>query len=189
MAGSRFVMFGTYHLNTVTNLDGQLSSRVKEIHFPRYDIRKKEDAKQFRNAVFSFQKVLPLEEEPNLLEHTKFLYERSIGCVGLLKQWLMRCLTDALNSGDRTITIEHLKSNSLSIKKIRTLINEAYFGEQSFVELEEEKDEVKTFMFGTDGEIESYIQEKSNTDEHNNKKKKLKPGQRNPHRDKVGKSE
>lgn len=186
MAGTRFVMFGTYHLNPVINLDGQLSSRVLEIHFPRYDYRKKEDKKQFRSAVYSLQKVIPLEEEPNLIEHKKYLYEYSIGCIGLLKQWLERCLTDALNSGDKTITLEHLRRNALSIKKIRTLINEAYFGEQQFLEREEEQKEVKTFLFGTKEEIEGITKDENENQNKNNNTKRLKPGQRKPHRDQVG---
>ncbi|MEO2077826.1 MAG: TniB family NTP-binding protein [Bacillus sp. (in: firmicutes)] len=148
MVGTKLVLFGRYDLNYLINIDGQLTRKVKEIHFPRYDIRIEEDANSFENVVYSFQKVLPLEEEPNLIEHTMFLYEYSIGCVGILKEWLERCLTDALNSGDKTITIEHLKKNALSIKIITTLAKEAVKGESVYKEREEDKIKLQKMLMG-----------------------------------------
>jgi hypothetical protein len=190
MAGTKFVMFGTYGLNSVINLDGQLTSRVLEIHFPRYDVRIKEDEKLFKSIVYSFQKVIPVEVEPNLLEHTKFLYDYSIGCVGLLKQWLERCLSDALNKGEKTITLENLKKNALNLKKLKTLAREAIDGERDFLEKEEDKKELEEMLYNmvpNDEEAEYEDNKVKNTNtKHRSSNGRLKPGQRNPGRDEVG---
>ncbi|KOP79917.1 TniB family NTP-binding protein [Cytobacillus solani] len=186
MTSSKFVMFGTYDLNQVINLDGQLTSRVKEVHFPRYDVRIREDAKYFKSVVYSLQKVIPLEEEPNFLDHTQYLYNFSIGCIGLLKQWLERALSDALNAGDKTITIEHLERNSLNQKKVLTLAKEAIRGEGDFLEKEEDKKELQEILYGSATISGSQEKENGKSTSSKGERKRSKPGQRNPHRDKVG---
>lgn len=188
MAGTKIVMFGTYDLNQVINLDGQLTSRVLEIHFPRYDIRKKEDAKAFKSVVNTFQKVMPVEEEPNLVEHINFLYDYSIGCIGLLKQWLERCLSDALNSGEKTITIDNLKRNALNIKKVKTLAREAIYGEIDFLEKEEDIKELKELLRDKTAIVngEESNENKNTTSKNSSKNTNHKPGRRKAHRDKVG---
>ncbi|MCF2647096.1 TniB family NTP-binding protein [Niallia sp. Sow4_A1] len=185
MTSSKFVMFGTYDLNQVINLDGQLTSRVKEVHFPRYDVRNREDAKFFKSVVYTLQKVIPVEEEPNFLDHTQYLYNFSIGCIGLLKQWLERALSDALSSSDKTITIEHLERNSLNQKKILTLAREAIKGESDFIEKEEDRIELQEILYGSVKKSGSQKKEDDKSTD-KGKHKRSKPGQRNPHRDQVG---
>ena len=35
----------------------------------------------------SFQQQMPFAEPPDLVRDWEYLYERSIGCVGVLKEW------------------------------------------------------------------------------------------------------
>jgi hypothetical protein len=177
MANTKIVLFGTYDLNAVINLDGQLSRRVYEIHFPRYDYSKTNEIKMFQNMLFSFQKALPLEEEPNLVKYHEYIYENSIGCAGIVKNWLQRCLSDAIDNNDKTITVENLEKNALNTKKLLTLAKEARIGELSFLESKEERDELKTLL-GI----------KDNTEKTTKQRRKgnLTPGRRNPERDAVG---
>lgn len=124
MGNTKIVLFGTYDLNAVFNLDGQLSRRVKEVHFPRYDYNKKIDKKNFQALLLTFQKLLPVEKEPNLKEYSDFIYENCIGCAGILKNWLQRCLSTAIENNDETITLANLKLNALQTKKLLTLAKE-----------------------------------------------------------------
>ena len=78
------VLFGTYDLLAFRNLNGQLSRRSVDVHFPRYRADAAGDREIFINVVHSFQKKLPLKEPPDLVQHWDFLYERSLGCVGVL---------------------------------------------------------------------------------------------------------
>lgn len=176
MSNTKIVLFGTYELNAVFNLDGQLSRRVKEIHFPRYDYNKEKDKKNFHSILLTFQKLLPVSEEPNLIGYAEYIYENSIGCAGILKNWLQRCLSDAIENDEKTITYANLKKNALQSKKLLTLANEAIGGELAFKESGSDMDKLKTLL-GTKKEVE-----KVNRTGKNNST----PGIRKPERDTVG---
>src|SRR5690625_2860224 len=143
MSITKIVLFGTYDLNAVFNLDGQLSRRVKEIHFPRYDYTNANDRKSFQALLLTFQKLLPVEKEPDLRKYSEYIYENSIGCAGILKNWLQRCLSDALEKEEMTITYQNLKRNALQTKKLLTLANEAITGEYYFSDNKKDKKSFK----------------------------------------------
>src|SRR5712691_7959892 len=79
------VLVGTYDLMVFRNLSAQLSRRSIDVHFSRYQATNEADMRAFKSVLWSFQHNLPLEEEPDLLQHWKYCYERTIGCVGVLK--------------------------------------------------------------------------------------------------------
>jgi hypothetical protein len=84
------VLIGTYELLSFRNLSGQLSRRSVDLHFSRYRAECKDDLHVFRNIVLTFQEQLPAELQLDLVGMWDFLYERSLGCVGILKDWLAR---------------------------------------------------------------------------------------------------
>ncbi|UUV23641.1 MULTISPECIES: TniB family NTP-binding protein [Lysinibacillus] len=176
MANTKIVLFGTYDLNSVINLDGQLSRRVYEIHFPRYDYSNVEEMKMFKNMLFSFQKALPLEEEPNLIMIHEYIYENSIGCAGIVKDWLQRCLSEAIDNNEKTITLDSLARNAINTKKLLTLVKEANSGELDFIESKQDREELKTLL-GINGDTKETSVQK--------KKGNTLPGIRNPQRDAV----
>ncbi|MCF3942294.1 TniB family NTP-binding protein [Oceanobacillus alkalisoli] len=176
MSNTKIVLFGTYDLNAVFNLDGQLSRRVKEIHFPRYDYAKEEDRKTFKSLLFTFQKLLPVEVEPNLYKHSEYLYEGSIGCAGILKNWLQRCLSDAIKHDEKTITYDNLKRNALQTRKLLTLGKEAIEGELAFKDSDKDKEKLKELL-GINKNEEQVVRER---------KINKTPGKRKPERDSVG---
>ncbi len=81
---------------TFENLSAQLVRRSLDIHFHRYRVDQKEKANAWRNVVWAFERHLPLAEKPDLVGRWEFCFERSLGCVGILKQWLLRALQTAL---------------------------------------------------------------------------------------------
>ena len=91
------VLVGTYELLPFRNLSGQLSRRSVDIHFPRYRADRREDYLAFQSVLFTFQRHLPLVGNTDLVKDFDFCYERSIGCVGVLKDWLTRALAMALS--------------------------------------------------------------------------------------------
>ena len=68
-------------------------------------------------VVWAFQRHLPLAEEPDLLGRWACCYERSVGCVGVLKHWLTRALAGALARGARTLTADDLDRHALTISQ------------------------------------------------------------------------
>lgn len=122
---TRLVLFGTYELLELTNLSSQLGRRSLDLHFPRYA----PNVAAFKNVVWTFQRHLPLDREPDLLEHLAFLYDHSAGCVGVLKEWLTRALDLALEDRAKTLDLAHLQRSGLSPAKRLQMAREIHEGE------------------------------------------------------------
>jgi len=131
------VLYGTYDLLAFRNLNGQLSRRSIDLHFPRYRAELASDRKDFISVLRSFAQQLPLPEPPDLANEWEFLYERSIGCVGVLKQWLVRALSGALRSGEAALSRRNLESQALSVSQIDKILSEASEGEMRLVDSNE----------------------------------------------------
>ena len=93
--------------------------------------------KAFQSILLTFQKHLPLNVEPDLVEKWDYLYERSLGCVGILKDWLTRSLGDALEQKDNTITDKHLKRKAMPVAQCQKILEEILEGEKYFAETQE----------------------------------------------------
>jgi len=133
-ANTVHVLCGTYDLLRARNLSGQLSRRSIDIHFPRYDIGKSSDRRTFVKIVQTFAAQLPLTQQPDLVDSWEYLYERSIGCVGILKDWLTRALATATRTSAPALTLKQLEKHALSISQCNRLLEEASHGESQFRE-------------------------------------------------------
>jgi len=125
LTGVQFVLTGTYEVLMLRNLSAQLCRRSVDVHFPRYRTENPEDLRSFRGIIQTFQRHLPLLIEPNLLGQREFCYERSLGCVGILKDWLSRALIAALESGATTLTLEVLERHAWSLERCMIMLAEA----------------------------------------------------------------
>jgi hypothetical protein len=72
---------------------------------------------------------MPLPEQPDLAAEWEFLYERSIGCVGILKQWLTRALHSVLRRGGSRIVRKDLEAQALSVLQCEKILSETAEGE------------------------------------------------------------
>ncbi|WP_242479860.1 TniB family NTP-binding protein [Bacillus cereus group sp. N21] len=175
------ILIGTYELKEFFNLSAQLSRRTISIQFPRYRASNLEDYRTFLSVIHMLQKKLPLEEEPNLLEHADFIYERTLGCIGILKDWLTRCLGDAIYNGKKTITKEMLYTYAMPVNALKMLIEEIEQGEDLFEENEQDKLDL-LYKIGLKAREKEKITKKDAT-------QKSGVGRRKPKRDPVGKQE
>ncbi|MGH9944131.1 MAG: AAA family ATPase [Pyrinomonadaceae bacterium] len=123
------VLVGTYELLALRNLSGQLSRRSIDIHFPRY-CTAVDDLKAFQNVLWALQRHLPLSREPELMRHWEFCYVRSIGCVGILKDWLTRALAATLMDDGKMLTFKTLKAHASLLSQCEKMAAEAVEGEQ-----------------------------------------------------------
>jgi len=128
------VLVGTYDLMVFRNLSAQLSRRSIDVHFSRYQATQEADVRAFKSVLWSFQRTLPLEEEPDLLRHWKYCYERTIGCVGVLKDWFTRALAEALEQGEKTLSHALLEQHALSVDRCGQMVTEAVAGETALTE-------------------------------------------------------
>lgn len=131
MTGTVHVLIGTYELLALADLSAQLSRRSVEIHFGRYHPECAEDLVAFRSVLLTFQRHLPLAVEPDLVARYEYLYERSVGCVGVLKSWLNRALAAVLEEGGTTLSHRHLDGHAEPIRKLLSLAREIKEGEEA----------------------------------------------------------
>ena len=128
------VLVGTYDLMVFRNLSAQPSRRSIDVHFARYRATHEAEVRAFKSVLWSFQRNLPLEEEPDLLQRWRYCYERTIGCVGMLKDWLTRALAEAIERGETTISQSLLEQHALSVDRCGQMVTEAVAGEAALTE-------------------------------------------------------
>ncbi|HEY7068446.1 MAG TPA: ATP-binding protein [Chloroflexota bacterium] len=146
LTGTVHVLVGTYELLGLANLSAQLSRRSVEIHFGRYHADRAADRLAFQSVVLTFQRHLPLAEEPDLVGAWEALYEGSLGCVGVLKSWLDRALADALAEGAPTLTPRHLARQAAPTRTLLSLARELAEGEQALREEARARDHLRTLL-------------------------------------------
>jgi hypothetical protein len=199
------VLFATYEFVPFRNLNGQVSRRSLDIHFPRYLAIDKTQRTYFINAIYTFQRWLPLPIMPEFVKADStcpdwdFFYEHSLGCIGVLKDWLTRACSLALRLNKETITREHLEKCALSVSSLTQLLAEITAGESEM----EESINLRTLLrgnLGLDGDRRrqsSPVQTPDSNpasdpiqDSNNSKPNRQgrRPGKRNPVRDKTRES-
>src|SRR5579883_238569 len=129
--GVLHVLTGTYELLALRNLNGQTARRGLEIHFPRYQFQHEPDQRAFQGVLLTLLQQVPLEvDQEALLHQWPYFYERSIGCVGVLKDWLVRAVAATLAEGQSVLTLARLQEEALPEAQCESMAVEAASGEQ-----------------------------------------------------------
>jgi energy-coupling factor transporter ATP-binding protein EcfA2 len=137
--GTVHVLLGTYELLAFRNLSAQLSRRCLDLHLQRYRADSAADRQIFQSVLLTFQKQLPFEsKDTDLPAMWDFLYERSIGCIGILKEWLVRASVRAIRHS-AAFTREHLDATALSISQCEKILAETREGEMRLNDSEDAK--------------------------------------------------
>jgi hypothetical protein len=132
MTNTLLVLFGTYEAVDLIGLSDQLTLRTKVVHLKRYN-ESKEDQADFEGAINSFQLEMPFRKPPDLLKYSDYLYERSLGCVGVIRNWLLQAYHSALKEDSPTLTLKHLKKNApLSAKQALMMLTNIKLNEEEF---------------------------------------------------------
>jgi len=140
------VLLGTYELLAFRNLSAQLSRRSVDVHFARYSADSPEDRQIFQNVLLTFQQQAPFAEEPDLLSIWEFLYERSVGCVGILKDWLVRAAITSLKNGEATLSLKELERTALSVSQCEKILIESREGEVRLNDNEDSRSHLRTLL-------------------------------------------
>lgn len=172
---TKFFLSGTYALLHMTDLSAQLNRRSCEIHFRRYKYDDSEDMEEFQKILVTFERALPLPIKPSFSNNIDYVYERTCGCVGILKDWFTAALELSIEENDKTLALDHLKEKQLSNKKLNTIAREIAEGELLFQDDSVDKLHLLLGMTKLENESDKPA-----------KKGNQKPGARNPTRDPVG---
>jgi hypothetical protein len=178
LSGTTHVLIGTYELLAFAHLSAQLDRRSYEIHFPRYHIDIPEEMLAFKRVLLTFQRHLPLTGEPDLVAQAEYFYEHSLGCVGVLKDWLTRALAATLEDGQETLTRAILEKQALPTRKLLRMAREIREGEDTLIADGRAQTELRSLLGMP---IESAEQQTPRSSR--------KVGKRNPVRDLVGQHE
>lgn len=131
--GVLHVLIGTYGVLPFCNLDGQMARRGSEIHFAPYHMEDEKDCQAFCNAFSSLLKQIPLPVDHDaLMQRWWYFFEGSVGCIGILKQWLVRALYRALREARPELTRMHLEKSVLPDAKWERMRADARSGEAEF---------------------------------------------------------
>lgn len=189
------VLAGTYELLPFLNLNGQLSRRSIDIHLGRYHADNTVHKEEFINALYTFQQYLPLAETPDLASQWEYFYEGSIGCVGILKDWLTRSLALALKENSHTLLPKHIEQRALSLAKRSSILREITTGEKELEAAESDRAQLRIDM-GLKGEIKELTIEAAKVNEAKDKstptpnvrpkRRNRQVGRRSPKRDAIG---
>ena len=192
LTGCVHVLIGTYDLLPCRNLSAQLSRRSIDIHFRRYQADNPEDVMAFQRVIFSFQRHLPVAEEPDLWRDWEYFYAHSMGCVGILKDWFTRALADVLEHSAPTVTRTDLERHAWSLDQSEKMVQEALDGEAVLAEKPEALDRLRNLLgLGARAEAKRPVSIQNRTqptpvpDQRGNSRTR-RVGSRKPVRDKVG---
>ncbi|MBO3457981.1 ATP-binding protein [Aetokthonos hydrillicola Thurmond2011] len=141
VTGVLHILIGTYDLLNFRNLSGQASRRGLDIHFPRYLYQNEQDRLDFQAALLALLKQVPLNTDiPKLMQRWLYFYEHSIGCVGVLKDWLIRTVAAALHDGNDTLTLKQLHEHTLTLAQCERMALDATEGEQKLSYMESRRE-------------------------------------------------
>ncbi|WP_242055372.1 TniB family NTP-binding protein [Scytonema hofmannii] len=184
-------LVGTYELLTLHDVGDQLSRRSVYLHFPRYHADVEQDREVFQSVVWGFQLHMPLQQEPDLVSHWDYCYERSLGCVGILKNWFQNALFDAINEGTDSVGLKHLERRALSVAQCRNILKKIKEGENNQAQIEAEVQQLRAELGLPISKvsIDNHIKQvQTQPQQGNSTKKKVhsKVGQPKPKRRQVG---
>ena len=127
--GVVLVLVGAYPLLDAIALSPHMIGRKHQIHMPRYQYVK-DDLQHFLRLLNSYSKIVKLEPNINSLEaYAAYLYEGSLGCIGLLEAWIREALSYAMANNDDYLLLEHFKMSSKVDKDRRMVAAEIKKGE------------------------------------------------------------
>jgi energy-coupling factor transporter ATP-binding protein EcfA2 len=183
-----YVLAGTYELLALDTLSAQLGRRCSVVHFPRYQATNKDDVRAFKAVLQAFQRHLPVEETPDLVSRWQDCYACTAGCIGLLKEWLLKALTETLHREASTITPEILAHHMPSLAYREQMMTEIEEGEKGFTCDEAAEDELRKRMglpSKPKTEEEGAMRDQAEQEQKTTKKRVSSVGQRRPSHDPV----
>ena len=175
VTGVTILLIGTYRLLDILDQSGQLTRRSQVVNYPRYDMRKNSDRENFRKTLGFLELKMSEHVPTQLIAQADYFYQKCAGCIGILKDWLSRCLEYALQ--ERIPLIDATFADRFALKNLglQNIIEEACVGELKLADVGDDRilDLLNNGVLLSINDPDLPL-------------KKRRPGQRNPKRDPVG---
>jgi hypothetical protein len=144
-----YILVGNFSLYDFCHLNGQLARRVREEQFARYHMGSQADAVEFTSALKVLLEQVPLDVDlPEMLTHWKWFGEWSIGCVGILCDWVVETAATLCRTGETVLTLEALAKHALKPAQRLKLETEARTGEFKIEEAKKESEQELQRLLG-----------------------------------------
>jgi hypothetical protein len=124
------VLVGNFDLYDFCHLNAQAARRMRDLPFSRYHLDNQTECEEFVGALRSLLERMPLAVDvPGLLSHWRWFGEWSLGCIGVLSDWLVETVDTLCKEGATTLTIEALTKHALQPDQRLRMEMEARTGE------------------------------------------------------------
>lgn len=186
-------LIGSYELLQIMDEDGQLNRRIEVLHFPRYSTDEIINmsvgyGKSFADAVYTLLEAMPIKKEAQLHEHVAYFYMKSLGCMGILKQWFKKALREAL-AADGVLTRAILEDSAKPNKELKKILLETQWGEEKLRDIPD-VELARVLKLDTTPTLDLFaepiIVDPNSRTAPIKKKRNGRIGRRNPSRDPVG---
>jgi AAA domain len=124
------VLAGNFDLYDFCHLNGQAGRRMRDLFFSRYHLDNEVECAEFVGALRSLLEHVPLiVDVPGLLAHWRWFGEWSLGCIGVLSDWIVETVDALYRQGATTLTIDALQKHALPSNLRVRMESEARAGE------------------------------------------------------------
>lgn len=202
--GALIILVGTSEVLPLVDLSAQNIRLSWDIAFPHYEwqvsAEKNEFCKTLLSLLHHMGKVIHVPQEVYDQYYQEF-YSGSLGCIGVLKDWLTRALRRALEKGASELAIAHCRASRLSPKQLARMARELRDGADAINERRRTREgdnpvlptdsDLKLHKYdvqlrellGMDPVPSGTVSQAAPAD---SKKTPRRPGKRHPNRDPVG---
>ena len=174
----RQVLFGTEQVKDLLRGNAQLARRTKEVFYDAYDYAKPQEREAFNQIMGQLFTHLPFRDLETFESQFDYLFMRSAGCVGVLKDWLSDALELALSAGRDRLLMADLEETAL--RKGR--LDEVTEGIKVFREFARPSADLSAIRAKLGMPADSAPSKRSSRGSVSHQRR---PGERNPHRDPV----
>lgn len=126
--GTVHVLFGTYDVMALQEASAQIGRRSRVIHFSAYDRSVAADRESFVRSLKALLELMPLPCDPDVLEAHDHLLQRSVGCIGILKEWLAAAAAEAVARRLATVSLALVLSVGYSDAVVNQMAIEIHNG-------------------------------------------------------------
>lgn len=131
-AGVQLILSGPFDLPTSMAHSGQLSRRTARVSLNRYRWVK-DEVKVFASVADAILKRLPTNMAyPDVKANIRFFYVRTLGCVGIFKDWAAKTYLRVMKRSGTEMTLADFEQTSLTPKQLATINNEIVEGELEY---------------------------------------------------------
>ncbi len=149
-----YVLVGNFSLYDFCHLNGQAARRMRDEHFARYHMTQQEACENFVGALKALLGHIPLSMDiAEMLRQWRWFGEWSIGCVGILSDWIIETVSSLCRAGKSTLAIDDLKKHALKPDQRLRLETEARKGEFKIEQAKAQSERELLQLFGKPSDL------------------------------------